>query len=329
MFSRGSRVGAGTGGHLPTCPGPPPPEAVLAPQPGAAGEGGRPVRAGPRGRGRGGGAGAARRPPPSPGRCGQSRRRRRAARAGPAWMCAEAAPGCAQGPAMALAFCGDEGNSTAYNVDHGVLNNGCFVDALNVVPHVFLLFITFPILFIGECLRGSLAFCPPHPVPLPSAPSFSPAPLPPSCLVASPPPALLCLAVGFPPALCREVRVAFPRRSPGLAVPRPLLGLASSSVLRSRPCGAAGGCRDAVLGSSGTPRRPPLPRLPGRLSVPTSLCRGLPGAGAACGAPSLQVKPTPVRRGGMPEEAAGFACRSGLAARGAKNKRAVKNQETW
>uniref|UniRef100_A0A672TIA2 ATP binding cassette subfamily C member 8 n=1 Tax=Strigops habroptila TaxID=2489341 RepID=A0A672TIA2_STRHB len=50
---------------------------------------------------------------------------------------------------MALAFCGDEDNSTAYNVDHGVLNNGCFVDALNVVPHVFLLFITFPILFIG------------------------------------------------------------------------------------------------------------------------------------------------------------------------------------
>ncbi|XP_048803870.1 ATP-binding cassette sub-family C member 8 isoform X3 [Lagopus muta] len=66
-------------------------------------------------------------------------------------MCpeAEAAPGCVQGPVMALAFCGDEGNSTAYNVDHGVLNNGCFVDALNVVPHVFLLFITFPILFIG------------------------------------------------------------------------------------------------------------------------------------------------------------------------------------
>uniref|UniRef100_A0A8C9U163 ATP-binding cassette, sub-family C (CFTR/MRP), member 9 n=1 Tax=Scleropages formosus TaxID=113540 RepID=A0A8C9U163_SCLFO len=31
----------------------------------------------------------------------------------------------------------------------GVLNNGCFVDALNLVPHVFLLFITFPILFIG------------------------------------------------------------------------------------------------------------------------------------------------------------------------------------
>ncbi|XP_010226248.1 PREDICTED: ATP-binding cassette sub-family C member 8, partial [Tinamus guttatus] len=44
---------------------------------------------------------------------------------------------------------GDGGNPTVYNVDNGVLNNGCFVDALNVVPHVFLLFITFPILFIG------------------------------------------------------------------------------------------------------------------------------------------------------------------------------------
>ncbi|XP_074853849.1 ATP-binding cassette sub-family C member 8 isoform X7 [Carettochelys insculpta] len=50
---------------------------------------------------------------------------------------------------MSLAFCGSENNSAAYNVDKGVLNNGCFVDALNVVPHVFLLFITFPILFIG------------------------------------------------------------------------------------------------------------------------------------------------------------------------------------
>ncbi|XP_043938804.1 ATP-binding cassette sub-family C member 8 isoform X3 [Protopterus annectens] len=50
---------------------------------------------------------------------------------------------------MSLAFCGSENNSSAYNVDQGVLNNGCFVDALNVVPHVFLLFITFPILFIG------------------------------------------------------------------------------------------------------------------------------------------------------------------------------------
>ncbi|XP_074811025.1 ATP-binding cassette sub-family C member 8 isoform X9 [Natator depressus] len=59
---------------------------------------------------------------------------------------------CAQRPSsstMSLAFCGDENNSAAYNVDKGVLNNGCFVDALNVVPHVFLLFITFPILFIG------------------------------------------------------------------------------------------------------------------------------------------------------------------------------------
>ncbi|XP_063800163.1 ATP-binding cassette sub-family C member 8 isoform X3 [Pseudophryne corroboree] len=50
---------------------------------------------------------------------------------------------------MSLAFCGSDNNSSAYNVDNGVLNNGCFVDALNVVPHVFLLFITFPILFIG------------------------------------------------------------------------------------------------------------------------------------------------------------------------------------
>ncbi|XP_015682420.1 ATP-binding cassette sub-family C member 8-like, partial [Protobothrops mucrosquamatus] len=50
---------------------------------------------------------------------------------------------------MPLAFCGSGLNSTAYEVTDGVLNNGCFVDALNVVPHVFLLFITFPILFIG------------------------------------------------------------------------------------------------------------------------------------------------------------------------------------
>ncbi|KAM3856909.1 ATP-binding cassette sub-family C member 8 [Vipera latastei] len=50
---------------------------------------------------------------------------------------------------MSLAFCGSGHNSTAYKVTDGVLNNGCFVDALNVVPHVFLLFITFPILFIG------------------------------------------------------------------------------------------------------------------------------------------------------------------------------------
>ncbi|XP_077424342.1 ATP-binding cassette sub-family C member 8 isoform X4 [Vanacampus margaritifer] len=53
------------------------------------------------------------------------------------------------GSTMSLAFCGSENNSVAYNVDGGVLNNGCFLDALNVVPHVFLLFITFPILFIG------------------------------------------------------------------------------------------------------------------------------------------------------------------------------------
>ncbi|XP_060886296.1 ATP-binding cassette sub-family C member 9 isoform X2 [Labrus mixtus] len=50
---------------------------------------------------------------------------------------------------MALAFCGNENGTNAYNVERGVLDNGCFVDALNLVPHVFLLFITFPILFIG------------------------------------------------------------------------------------------------------------------------------------------------------------------------------------
>ncbi|KAG1938666.1 ATP-binding cassette sub-family C [Pimephales promelas] len=47
-----------------------------------------------------------------------------------------------------LSFCGTE-NSSAYKVDNGLLNNGCFLDALGVVPHVFLLFSTFPILFIG------------------------------------------------------------------------------------------------------------------------------------------------------------------------------------
>ncbi|XP_068611090.1 LOW QUALITY PROTEIN: ATP-binding cassette sub-family C member 9 [Brachionichthys hirsutus] len=50
---------------------------------------------------------------------------------------------------MAPSFCGDDNDTNAYGVGDGVLNNGCFVDALNLVPHVFLLFITFPILFIG------------------------------------------------------------------------------------------------------------------------------------------------------------------------------------
>ncbi|XP_061570965.1 ATP-binding cassette sub-family C member 9 isoform X1 [Cololabis saira] len=50
---------------------------------------------------------------------------------------------------MGLSFCGNNRNINAYSVENGVLNNGCFVDALNLVPHVFLLFITFPILFIG------------------------------------------------------------------------------------------------------------------------------------------------------------------------------------
>ncbi|XP_004634711.1 ATP-binding cassette sub-family C member 9 [Octodon degus] len=48
---------------------------------------------------------------------------------------------------MSLSFCGN--NITSYNIYNGVLQNPCFVDALNLVPHVFLLFITFPILFIG------------------------------------------------------------------------------------------------------------------------------------------------------------------------------------
>ncbi|XP_043092691.1 ATP-binding cassette sub-family C member 9 isoform X4 [Puntigrus tetrazona] len=50
---------------------------------------------------------------------------------------------------MAISFCGNDIGKNAYSVDDGVLANGCFVDALNLVPHVFLLFITFPILFIG------------------------------------------------------------------------------------------------------------------------------------------------------------------------------------
>ena len=60
---------------------------------------------------------------------------------------------------MGLSFCGNNRNINAYSVENGVLNNGCFVDALNLVPHVFLLFITFPILFIGReyytYLKGS------------------------------------------------------------------------------------------------------------------------------------------------------------------------------
>ncbi|XP_015207586.1 ATP-binding cassette sub-family C member 9 isoform X2 [Lepisosteus oculatus] len=49
---------------------------------------------------------------------------------------------------MSLSFCGNDRNDS-YSVEPRVLDNGCFVDALNLVPHVFLLFITFPILFIG------------------------------------------------------------------------------------------------------------------------------------------------------------------------------------
>ncbi|XP_029317557.1 ATP-binding cassette sub-family C member 9 isoform X1 [Cottoperca gobio] len=50
---------------------------------------------------------------------------------------------------MGLSFCGTDEDVNSYSVEKGMLNNGCFVDALNLVPHVFLLFITFPILFIG------------------------------------------------------------------------------------------------------------------------------------------------------------------------------------
>uniref|UniRef100_H3CLW8 ATP-binding cassette, sub-family C (CFTR/MRP), member 9 n=1 Tax=Tetraodon nigroviridis TaxID=99883 RepID=H3CLW8_TETNG len=48
-----------------------------------------------------------------------------------------------------MSFCGSENGTIGYYVADNVFNNGCFVDALNLVPHVFLLFITFPILFIG------------------------------------------------------------------------------------------------------------------------------------------------------------------------------------
>lgn len=63
----------------------------------------------------------------------------------------------AQSGDMALSFCGNDRGKNAYSVDNGVLDNGCFVDALNLVPHVFLLFITFPILFIG---MNALVFFP-------------------------------------------------------------------------------------------------------------------------------------------------------------------------
>uniref|UniRef100_A0A670Y024 ATP binding cassette subfamily C member 9 n=1 Tax=Pseudonaja textilis TaxID=8673 RepID=A0A670Y024_PSETE len=49
---------------------------------------------------------------------------------------------------MKIAFCGND-NISAYNMSDGLVRNVCFLDALNLVPHVFLLFITFPILFIG------------------------------------------------------------------------------------------------------------------------------------------------------------------------------------
>ncbi|XP_013885519.1 ATP-binding cassette sub-family C member 9 [Austrofundulus limnaeus] len=59
---------------------------------------------------------------------------------------------------MEWAFCGSNKNLTPYKIEGNVLNNGCFVDALNLVPHVFLLFITFPILFIVLFIYWVLAF---------------------------------------------------------------------------------------------------------------------------------------------------------------------------
>ncbi|XP_048355473.1 ATP-binding cassette sub-family C member 9 isoform X9 [Sphaerodactylus townsendi] len=56
--------------------------------------------------------------------------------------------------AMEIAFCGTD-NSSAYDISGGFLRNVCFLDALNLVPHVFLLFITFPILFIGWGTQSS------------------------------------------------------------------------------------------------------------------------------------------------------------------------------
>ncbi|XP_062839294.1 ATP-binding cassette sub-family C member 9 isoform X6 [Anolis carolinensis] len=53
-----------------------------------------------------------------------------------------------------VAFCGND-NPSAYNMSRGLLSNVCFLDALNLVPHVFLLFITFPILFIGWGTQSS------------------------------------------------------------------------------------------------------------------------------------------------------------------------------
>ncbi|KAL8222320.1 UNVERIFIED_CONTAM: ATP-binding cassette, sub-C (CFTR MRP), member 9, partial [Gekko kuhli] len=55
---------------------------------------------------------------------------------------------------MDIAFCGTD-NVSAYDIGKGFLRNICFLDALNLVPHVFLLFITFPILFIGWGTQSS------------------------------------------------------------------------------------------------------------------------------------------------------------------------------
>lgn len=247
---------------------------------------GRAGRGRARGRGRGRSAAAAARR-----RCGQNRCR--AACAGPAWMCAEAeaAPGCAEGPAMALAFCGDEGNSTAYNVDHGVLNNGCFVDALNVVPHVFLLFITFPILFIGERLRGPAVPC------LLLLPFFRAAPI------------SLCRAVRFhlSPRLCR---VAFPPLAwpcpPAGRVPRraavPGRGLEAANSVGTR-CerrdAPASACPGTALPRAFRRARQPCP-FPSGGGVPSGQAAGLPAGEPPCAGEGWMVA-------WMLEETVGFA----------------------
>lgn len=252
-------------------------------------------------------------------------------------MCAEAeaAPGCAQGPAMALAFCGDEGNSTAYNVDHGVLNNGCFVDALNVVPHVFLLFITFPILFIGECPRGSLApsACALPCLPPPS-PSDPPAPrLALSCRVAvpfhPPPPCFVLPWVSLPH---RVACVAFPPPPrfalyPGLAVSRvpPALAWPCLALCRApRPASVRGGRRGSrcELRGAPPPASPQAARpLCGCLRF-WQRCSLLSAGGFPVGDP-----PTPpFGRGWLDAGGGGGICLQVLtSSAGRENKRAIKN----
>lgn len=195
---------------------------------------------------------------------------------------------------MALAFCGDEGNSTAYNVDHGVLNNGCFVDALNVVPHVFLLFITFPILFIGGCLRFSL---PLSACASPICPPFPSASLPPVLLCRVPPPGFVSPWV-FPP---RPARVPRSPRPPGLPLPCP----------PAWPCprAARGGC--AALGMRCELRDAPAAASPRAAPAPPAARPGQRPRLRLSGQPRGSPQVKPLAQAGqervMLEETAGFA----------------------